>query len=213
MGDPVESLTPEPAMPEDGIGERIRKMRETLKLSQSQFHQRTKEADPEGKGVSRTVLIGYESGKFKPGARELRVLCSTFGVTPAWLLLGVSKDFEQDLDEAKALIFAGIGEAGLVQVFQLALALVCLKTHEQGALATLIHGIASSRRGAPSNDAITHLAGWMAQDAEERLTELTGEASLELAVRQAKGNRKIEALARAYEEAERARQRLQNARK
>lgn len=210
MPDPVENLTSDVPMPEDGIGERIRRLREKLRLSQSQFAERTKAGDPEGKGVSRTVLIGYESGKFRPGARELRVLCGTFRVSPTWLLLGEDPDPKADLETASAMLLAGIGEASLDEAFQLALTMLCLKQFEREALSTLIHGIASARRGAPSHEAVVQLAQWMAYDADRRFIELTGQESIREALREAKGAKKIEVLATRYEQAAVARNQMED---
>jgi transcriptional regulator with XRE-family HTH domain len=201
MPPPVENSTTKVAVPEDGIGERIRQARERLRLSQTQFHQRTKEADPEGKGIARTVLIGYESGKFKPGAREIRVLSQAFGLDPEWLVLGEQKKLDDDLDQVRGALLAGINEPGLEQAFVLALSMLCMKQHEREAIATLMHGILSSRRGAPDGSALAVLAGWMANDADDRIRELTGVVNVEQLVREAKGAKKIDAAIRAYEQA------------
>jgi transcriptional regulator with XRE-family HTH domain len=201
MKPPVENSTPPATNPEDGIGERLRTVREKHGLSQTLFHQRTKDRDPEGKGISRTVLIGYETGKFKPGARELRILCEAFSLTPEWLLLGVNAGGEQDIETAKAMLAAGLGTPGLADVFRLALIFVNLKHHEREALGTLAHGLVSARRGVPSVDALTHLAGLMAMDAELRLTELTEDRDAAVDLRSFKGKKLIEHFSNLYEAA------------
>lgn len=201
MESTVETSTSHPPLPEDSIGERIRQMRERLRLSQSQFHQRTKELDPEGKGIARTVLIGYEAGKFKPGARELRVLCQAFTVSPSWLLLGENSQMREGLDEARALLFAGVNEPGLEHAFELALGIMCLKPHERQALATLVHGIGSARQGMPAFQALTMLASWMAIDASDRLEEVTGEVGAASALREKKSAKRIEQITKLYEAA------------
>jgi len=209
MSEPVESSTPGGPVPEDGIAERLRQLRQQLGLSQSQFHQRTKESDPEGKGISRTVLVGYESGKFKPGARELRVLCETFRVSASWLLLGDRSEGDDDLDAASSILLGGLGKPGLDVVFGLALALACLKDHERAAIASLVHGIASSRRSFPAASEIRDLATWMADDAAYRLQQLTGETNLESLIRKADGPEKIEILSEHYIKALKARGRTE----
>ena len=171
MPTPVNISTPPPPAPEDGIGDRIRQAREMRGLSQSQLHQRTKEADPAGKGIARTVLVGYEAGKFKPGARELRVLCDTLSLSVDWLLLG--KKDEGELEQVHAALFAGLGEVDFAALFRLALVFSLLKRHERDALASLLHGLATARKGAADIQSLEHLASLMAHDAELRLTELT----------------------------------------
>lgn len=76
------------ALPESGIGDRIRDAREKRGLSQEGLSRLTKAFDIERQGISRTVLTGYEKGKFKPGTRELRILYQALGLTPNWLILG-----------------------------------------------------------------------------------------------------------------------------
>lgn len=187
--------------PEDGIGDRIRTERERRGWSQSQLHVRTKECDPDGKGIARTVLIGYESGTYRPGARELRILCETLVLTPEWLLLGTSKAVEADLDAVSPGLFSGFGAPTLSEVFRLALVFLALKDHERAAVGTLVHGIATSRKGADLVGAVEQLAEWMASDAELRLAEVTD--SLEAAdnLRFFKGKKIIQHFAELYERA------------
>lgn len=71
------------------IGERIARSRAAANLTTiASLHKRTIAVDPERKGISQPVLLGYESGEYKPGARELRLLCQALGISPTWLLFG-----------------------------------------------------------------------------------------------------------------------------
>jgi transcriptional regulator with XRE-family HTH domain len=71
------------------IGERIARARAAANLTTiASLHKRTIQADPEGKGVSQPVLLGYEAGEYRPGARELKLLSLAMAVTPTWLLFG-----------------------------------------------------------------------------------------------------------------------------
>jgi len=94
------------ALPESGLGDRIRDAREKRGLSQEGLSRLTKAFDVERQGISRTVLTGYEKGKFKPGTRELRILYQALGLTPNWLILGQSdpdeteEEFDNKLLEA-----------------------------------------------------------------------------------------------------------------
>lgn len=88
--------------PEDGIGERIRQARESKGFTQESLSRLTASRDPEGKGISRSVLAYYEKGKYKPGSRELRILFLALGVTPNWLILG--KDDPERLRQFRELL-------------------------------------------------------------------------------------------------------------
>ena len=70
------------------FGARLKAARDKRQLSQTAVATRSKWADPEGKGISRTALIGYEAGTSRPGTRELRILCATLVVSPNQLLFG-----------------------------------------------------------------------------------------------------------------------------
>ncbi len=76
------------AMPEDGLGERVKAVREGLGLNHDGLSNLTKLADVEGRGISRTSIRGYELGTYKPGARELRILSLALKRSPSWLVFG-----------------------------------------------------------------------------------------------------------------------------
>lgn len=82
--------------PEKGLGERLRSAREQSGLSQLGLSELTKKLDPEGQGISRTVLTGYEKGTFLPGTRELRVLFDSLQLTPNFLILGIQAPVRND---------------------------------------------------------------------------------------------------------------------
>lgn len=65
----------------DLISFEIKKAREQSKMSVLELSAKT--------GISKTVLHGYERGRTKPGARELRLLCEAMGVSPNRLLFGL----------------------------------------------------------------------------------------------------------------------------
>lgn len=69
----------------DSIALEIRKAREARGLSFTDLSRLT--------GVSRTTLHDYESGRSKPGAKELLRLCEALEVTPNRLLLGVESPY------------------------------------------------------------------------------------------------------------------------
>lgn len=77
-------------LPEDGLGARVRQIREQKALTHDSLSSLTKLDDPEGRGISRTTIRGYELGTYKPGAREIRILSAALEVSPTWLILGTS---------------------------------------------------------------------------------------------------------------------------
>lgn len=144
-------------VPERGIGSRLAHARERLGLTQTKLAERTKRSDPEGRGVPRTVLIGYESGKFLPGARELRVLCHALDLDIAWLLYGVEDTTTEDVEREAAVRL--LRYPGIDLQFELAMSIARLKKHEQEAIATLVHGIVSrSNRSDEESQAIKDIA-------------------------------------------------------
>lgn len=94
--DRARARTGKPLAPERGLGDRLREVREKAGLSQLGLSELTKKLDPEGKGISRTVLTGYERGNFLPGTRELRVLHDALGLTPNFLVLGTQTPVVSD---------------------------------------------------------------------------------------------------------------------
>src|SRR5258708_2755298 len=71
------------------IGARLQLARREANLSTIvSLHRRTAEVDPDKKGISQPVLIGYEAGEYRPGARELKLLSLALRVSPTWLLFG-----------------------------------------------------------------------------------------------------------------------------
>lgn len=171
-------------VPEDGIGDRIRSARDARGLSQTALAARTKIVDPAGKGVARTVLVGYESGNFRPGAREIRLICQALSVTPNWLILG---------NEVAS------GQASMEMVrrrdwnaaVRLAMAISVLKSHERGAFQSLVLSMAGRQLGDMKLSALLTVGSMIAQATEPELKNYLGEemdGSLEeLMVRCAEG--------------------------
>src|SRR5689334_17943064 len=78
---------PQPAVASKfgGIAAEIKRARTRAGKSHSELHRET--------GISRTVLIGYESGRTRPGAREIRLICDALNTTPNRLLYGMEEPF------------------------------------------------------------------------------------------------------------------------
>lgn len=84
--------------PELELGRRLQEAREAVKLTQGELAELTKQADSEGKGISRAVLSFYETGKSRPSPRELRMLCESLRVSPSQLIYGTDDPFESLLE-------------------------------------------------------------------------------------------------------------------
>lgn len=102
-----------PSLPpsiEDGIGIRLKAAREGKGLSQSDLHNKT--------GLSRTVLINYEAGRHKPGARELRMLCDALEVSPNQLLYGTEEPHSRTTGLADTIL--NMGQAAIAPTLLIA---------------------------------------------------------------------------------------------
>lgn len=146
MADQDDNREPKPPrkpVPEDAIGERIKEAREGRGWTQQVLSTRTRLADPNGEGISRTVLVGYEAGKTKPGAREIRLLADALNVTPNWLLLGHT-------NAAKALMpsleFTSKGNE-LAKAIRVGLAMMLLKQHERDLISMMLFSLAGRELG------------------------------------------------------------------
>jgi transcriptional regulator with XRE-family HTH domain len=64
----------------------LRRAREAKGFSHTDLHRMT--------GISRSVLSGYETGRTRPGTKELRLLASALQVNPNRLLLGTDEPFK-----------------------------------------------------------------------------------------------------------------------
>lgn len=87
--------------PELELGRRLQEAREAARLTQGELAERTKQADSEGKGISRAVLSLYEIGKNRPSPRELRMLCEVLRISPNRLIYGLEDPFDDLLEQAR----------------------------------------------------------------------------------------------------------------
>ena len=74
---------------------RIKAVRETLKLSQRKFGEKL--------GVSRDVISNIEYGRVKPKALLLRHMCQLYGVNEHWLETGEGEMFTNSPGESSKL--------------------------------------------------------------------------------------------------------------
>lgn len=148
-----------PSLTDNEVGDRLRMAREQLGFTQSAVANRTKGVDPEGKGVSRTSLIGYEQGTSKPGLREIRLLCQVLSITPNWLIFG---DLSASAAALPSLQLTSVGHWGEVDaVLRTAIALTALKGHERDALHSLALSLAGRQLGDERLSALVMNVLWM----------------------------------------------------
>lgn len=142
---PEDSVSSDmPDTSDQAVGRRIREAREGRGFTQQALSTRSKWVDPEGKGVSRTTLVAYESGTSRPGTREIRILCESLFVTPNNLIFGRENPFEASHPAREAL---KVGRGDIGEVAQLAFALTALKGHERDALLTMALSLAGRQLG------------------------------------------------------------------
>lgn len=95
---------PDYPAPEARIGERIREKRTELGLNVEELARLTKEYDytSEKRGITASTLrrYEYETGGFKPGAREICLLCDSLDVSADWLVRGIEPDANEESERA-----------------------------------------------------------------------------------------------------------------
>jgi transcriptional regulator with XRE-family HTH domain len=160
---PVSSVS----VPEDQIGDRIREAREAMGLTQVGLATRTKLIDVKGEGISRTVIIGYEAGNYKPGAREMRILCETLSITPNWLLYRKETPFE--VTQASMHFMRGKDE--VTAAVRLAMAAMLLKPHERDLIASLVLSIGGRAIGDSRLSGLLVVASFIADTVREDLAK------------------------------------------
>lgn len=93
--------------PENKLGQRLEYQRRVQSLTQEQLATLTKQADKDGKGLSRGVISLYELGINRPGVKEIRLLCEVLRVSPSYLIYGEEMPFQE---MSGALHFGGIAD-------------------------------------------------------------------------------------------------------
>jgi len=78
---------------EKNIGERIRLLRQALKLTQREFASNI--------GIGEKTLRNYESGKFAPKEAVIKTIEQTFNVNPEWLRHGRGEMFLKKEEPAR----------------------------------------------------------------------------------------------------------------
>lgn len=149
---------------DQNVGRRIRSAREALELTQGAVCTRTRVADPAGKGISRTALVGYESGSSRPGLREIKLLCEILAISPSWLIYGSDTPFQTALPSLAMVRTAG-GE--FRDAIRLGFAIAALKGHERDALSSLALSLAGRQLGDFRLSGLLSYVGLLGDEIEE----------------------------------------------
>lgn len=157
MPDKARQSTPVPIDGKDPIALEIKKAREEQGLSISELGRVT--------GISRTVLFGYEAGRTRPGAREIRLICSALRVSPNKLIFGTEQPFEERKGLASLIPLASSNPmAGAAMMMMIVPAIAALMGEEEKvALLTLVSGLIEAR----NKDAATGLRAMVEVISEE----------------------------------------------
>ncbi|MFZ7318331.1 helix-turn-helix domain-containing protein [Comamonas jiangduensis] len=141
--EPTTNQSASHATLEEEVAQRLRSAREDRGLTQSAVSTRTRLVDPNGKGVSRTALIGYENGSSRPGFRETRLLCTVLQISPNWLFFGTDTVFQATLPSLEALRTAD----SLANALRAGIVISALKPHERDSLLSLALSLAGRQLG------------------------------------------------------------------
>ncbi|MBT9466779.1 helix-turn-helix transcriptional regulator [Hydrogenophaga sp.] len=129
----------EPSSDPDLISIQLQRARQDAGLSVQELSRQT--------GISKTVLHGYERGRTKPGAREIRLLSAALNISPNRLILG-SDDFHSQRPTFTSLfrkVKARPQLAGMILVMYLPLITPLFDEDELASLLTLLVALVRSR--------------------------------------------------------------------
>lgn len=167
----LETASPMLPQLDEGIGARIRQARERRGWTQNVLSTRSRLCDSEHKGISRTVIVGYEAGTHKPGAREIKLLCEALQITPNWLLFGQESPFET-LQPSMAIVRGG---NEFVTAMRLAFTILLLRPHERDTISSLVLSLGGREVGDLRLSGLAFVSRWAAQEAMKFLDEYTKE--------------------------------------
>lgn len=117
----------------DELASTLIQARTAIGITQNELHKRT--------GISREAIKGYESGRNKPGSRELRLLCEALHVSPNMLLFGTETPFEP-----KGELFDMMQKSGQLDWAKLATLFQLLTAKEKESIFFLIESILLGRQ-------------------------------------------------------------------
>lgn len=123
----------------DPIALEIKRAREERDLNISDLSRLT--------GISRTVLFGYEAGRTRPGAREIRLIAEVLKVSPNRLLFGSEEPFEVRKGVSTLVTMAASNPitAVVASMFLLPMAAAVLREEEKVAFMSLLMAMVEAR--------------------------------------------------------------------
>ncbi|HEU0234313.1 MAG TPA: helix-turn-helix transcriptional regulator [Gallionella sp.] len=127
--------------PESELGKRLEYQRQAKGFTQDQLATLTKQADKDGKGLSRGVISLYELGINRPGIKEIRLLCEVLRVSPSYFIYGDDDPFDI---KANSLHHGGVAES---EPEFLARAVYCLRWLEPEQSIALVQIMIGMLRG------------------------------------------------------------------
>jgi transcriptional regulator with XRE-family HTH domain len=126
-------------------------------LSHSELHRLT--------GISRPVLFGYEAGRTRPGAKEIRLLCDALKVTPNRLIYGSDDSpFKNVTGPLPLWMDFDSQDYGTINSTVL---IMMLSREERLALTTLAYSILESRHGKQYLEEAFRAVGMMGKEMTE----------------------------------------------
>lgn len=158
---PSKSIEPAPTL--DGLAIRLRQARERKNFSLADLLKKT--------GISRTALHGYEAGKAKPGAREIKLLSETLEISPNWLIFGTEEPFKKR-DGLRSLVKMRGNPAAMIMMSSLALPVLIASFDEDQLEALLV--LISTMLEARNKDAYRQVSAYA-----EVFAELVGSGTPE----------------------------------
>jgi len=84
----------------EGLGPRIRSIREETRLDQEKFG--------ESIGVGRQSICSYETGRLMPARSVIERISAVYGVPPWWLLFGIEDAKASNLEFGRSTLQAGL---------------------------------------------------------------------------------------------------------
>lgn len=121
----------------DIVAIELRRAREAKGLSHSDLNRQT--------GISRPVLFGYEAGRTKPGARELRLLSEALSVSPNRLLFGTEEPFKARTGLRSLVKLRNSPMSMIVAMMVLPIAMSVLDDDQVESLLTILASLVESR--------------------------------------------------------------------
>lgn len=133
------------------LGDRIKKVRKELDLTQQKFADQI--------GTTQNALTGYETGRRNPSAAAINNICKTFNVSEKWLRTGEGEMFHPlSADDELSQVFSAIAASDDELIKRIIRAYWKLDDREKAAVKKLIDGFSAGGSGTLPADTGHHEA-------------------------------------------------------